>query len=672
MEKRGKNMGRLGKAFLVLLAFMLMFTVVSRASASFTVAQVQVETPQSRKIIHTVTGSGMVEKLAEQPVYAAADVLVDEVLVQQGQDVKKGDVLARLDLDSIGEKIQLLLDEIKTLNLQNQAIAEEQQKRNQKQGRIKKRAREDYDNTVSKSEILLEEAEDKIEEAKEKVKESRSRAKKQAAEAYKKTLEELQEAVNAAEKAYNAAKEQEETEIRQAKRVLEDADKTPAVTYDTSIRQIEINQKQRKLDNLYLQINQKKQKLDALHQQINQKQWKQDDLYRQIRASKKEEEKKNLNEQIQKLEEEKKNLEGQIQKLEEEKKDLEEQARDMEDELSVLKLQQKEQENAASKQEEERKQAVLRAQEDYNSTVKKNAALVSEAKQQWDAAKQKLKEFLESEEEDISENESVKAAEEALKEARQQAKEQKRQQKEERRQAKRALEDSTETEADDNTLEINRIAITEKQRQLSELAEEKKYGGKITAQMDGMVTKVQIETGQKTEDTAAFLMSDTSGGMSFTTQVSKEDAVFVVAGDMVTLKTTDKNFEELSVLSVETNEDETVKVTVFVPKDTLALGEHADMELTKQSGEYSITVPVSAVHTENERNFVYVMVPEDTVLGGQYAVQRMDVTVAEKNGLYAAISESSLTAESQVITDSDQMLSAGEKVRLKEKASGSD
>lgn len=217
-----------------------------------------------------------------------------------------------------------------------------------------------------------------------------------------------------------------------------------------------------------------------------------------------------------------------------------------------------------------------------------------------------------------------------------------------------------------NMAAINRITITEKQRQLSELAKEKENGGKIVAQMDGTITLVQIEVGQKTIETAAFLMSDTSGGMSFTTQISKEDAVFVMAGDTVMLKSADKKYEDFSVLSVETNEDETVKVTVFVPKDTLALGAYAGMELTKQSEEYSITVPVSAVHTENEKNFVYVMEEEDTVLGGQYVARRMDVTIAEKNGLYAAVSESSLTAESQVITESDQMISAGVKVRLQE------
>lgn len=604
-------MGKLGKAFLFLMAVMLLLTAVSRTAASFTVAQVSVEQPQSRKIVHTVTGNGMVEKMKEQPVYAAADVLVAELMVQQGQNVKKGDVLARLDLDSIQKKINDLEDEIEELRLQNQAIAAQQQKEEKDRNKAKARAQEDYNNTVSRNSVLEEEAKKKIEDAKQKVKEAKELAKKQVDDNYKKKIKELREAVDAAQKAYDDAKELEESEVLRAKRAVEDASKTPAVTYDSEISQIEINQKQRKLD----------------------------ELRRQRRECEDNNEKKELDEQI----------------------------RILEDEITTLKLRKREQENAAGKQEQERKQTLARAQEDYNNTVKKYNKIVSEAKRNWEAAQQELQEFLESDKEDISENTSVKEAEAELEAARQQLKELKRQQKEQSRQAKRTLEDSMEEGVENNMAAINRITITEKQRQLSELEREKENGGKIVAQMDGTITLVQLEVGQRTVETAAFLMSDTSGGMSFTTQISKEDAVYVVAGDTVMLKSADKKYEDFSVLSVETNEDETVKVTVFVPKDTLALGAYACMELTKQSEEYSITVPVSAVHTENEKNFVYVMEEEDTVLGGQYVARRMDVTVAEKNGLYAAVSESSLTAESQVITESDQMISAGEKVRLQEK-----
>lgn len=589
------------KGILVFLATMLLMTGVSRAAASFTVARVEVEEPDSGKIIHTVTGSGMVDNMKEQAVYAAGDVLVAEVLVKQGQNVSKGDVLARLDSDSLREKIDSLSSEIEVMRLQNMELAATQQKERQDKNKAKTRAGEDYESTVSESKRKIEEAEENVKVAKAKVKE----AKKQSENEYQKKQEELQAGVKAAEKAYEDAKEQEESAVLNAKRAVEDASKTPAVNYDDEILQMEINQKQRELN----------------------------ELYRRKREG---------------------------------EKGLDDQIRALEDEIRTLKLRQREQESAASKQAEERKQALIRAQEDYSRTVKKYAKLVNEAKEALDLANKALKDFLEGDTEDFSGNEAVKAAEEALKDAEKALEEVRRQAQEEKRQAKRNLEDASAGNPDSRQAEIGRIQMTEKQQQLAMLEAAEKSGGKIIAQMDGTVTKVQLEAGQRTGGTAAFLMSDTSGGMSFTTEISKEDAVYVTAGDTVTLRTVDKEYEELSVVSVETDEDEAVKVTVFVPKDTLSLGEYADMELTKTSKEYGIILPLAAIHTENERNFVYVMVLEETVLGEQYVAQRMDVTIAEKNDMCAALTNSGLTTESQVIVSSDQMISEGEKVRLEE------
>lgn len=303
------------KGVLVFLVAMLLMTGVSRVAASFTVAQVEVEEPQSGKISHTVTGSGTVDNMKEQAVYAAADVMVAEVAVKQGQNVSKGDVLACLDMDSLQEKMDGLSGEIEIMRLQNMELAAAQWQERKDKSRAKTRAAKDYETAVSQSAQRIEEAKQKVKEAKEKVKEAKQQVKAQAAEEYKKKLEELQAAVQTAEKAYEDAKEQKESAVLNAKRAEEDASKNPAVDYDMTISQMEINKKQRKLEELY---------------------W-------QKRGCKDEEEKKKMEEQIQELEEE----------------------------LAVLKLQLRTQENAANKQEEDRMQALVRAKEDYSRTVKK-------------------------------------------------------------------------------------------------------------------------------------------------------------------------------------------------------------------------------------------------------------------------------------------------------------
>ena len=609
MHERRSKVGKLGKAFVFLIVVMMLLTVASRSAASFTVVQVTVETPKAQKIEHKVTGNGVVEKMQEQPVYVAADVMVEKINVQEGQFVKKGQVLATLDMDSLEKKIQTLKDEVLVLQLENDTLASTKKQKETQQNKDVQRAKEDYKDTIEKNQSA-------VDEAKQKLKETKKESKKAQKESDKKAKKELQDAIDAAKQAYDDAVDQQKKEEQQAKRALEDAKETPQADYSDTITQIEINQKQRKLDGL-------KKQLEAL--------WK----------------KKNDAE----TEEEKEAIDTEIE-------NVNEQIKDLTDEIDAMQLQKQEKTDAAAKQNSAWKKALARAQEDYDNVVEQNKKAVEKAKKQWQEAQQKLEDYEETTDQS-QENSEIKDAKAAVADAKQQKKEQK-------KQAKRNIEDAATKEPADHTVEINNISIAEKQRQLNELMTLKNQAGKVKAHMSGTVTSVQITVGQQTGDTSAFLIADTSGGMRFTTQISKEDAAYVMAGDLVTLQANEKKYEDLEVLSTENAEDELVKVTVYVPKKTLSLGEQASMEISKFSKEYSITVPITAVHTENEKNFVYMMKKEKGTLGDMHVARKVNVTIEEKNETTAALSTDSLTENDEVIIDTNGMISSGEKVRLTE------
>lgn len=186
-------MGKPTKIFIVLLGIMLLFTVISRSAASFTVAQVRIEQPQARKIEHKVTGDGTVEKLLDQAVYAPADILVAKVNVRKGQNVKKGQTLAVLDMDSLKDKIRTLSDDIEILQLQNDALLSAEAKKNSDRNQAVARAKEDYRDTVRNNA-------DAVRDAKKDVKDTKTRLRREQAQAYEKKLEELQTAVKEAKR----------------------------------------------------------------------------------------------------------------------------------------------------------------------------------------------------------------------------------------------------------------------------------------------------------------------------------------------------------------------------------------------------------------------------------------------------------------------------------------
>lgn len=594
-------MGKLTKVFAALMAVMLFMTVISRAASSFTVAQVQVESPKSRAIVHKVIGDGTVTRQSDLPVYTVADILVAKVKVTEGQEVKKGQTLAVLDTDSINEQIQTLSDEIEVLQLQNDALKSAEAKRDREQDKALSRAKEDYEDTVQSNK-------DAVSKAKENIK----TAKKQTKKNEKKTLEDLQKNVEEAKKAYEDAVETQKSQVQQAKRALEDASKTPAADYSDSITQIEIKQKQRKIDS-------EQRKLDAL----TLKKLEDPDTYTS------------------------------------EWQDQYDYVQELKDDLAAAKLQQQAKKNEAAAQESERKQTLSRAQEDYDETISKNEKLVRKAKELWQEAEQKLENYQNGEDEDSADDSLVEDARKTLEDA-------KSQQTQQKKSAKRAIEDAGETDAVDHSVEINNVSIAEKQRALALLQKAKEQKGKIVAQTNATVSKILLTAGDRTTETAAFLLADLSEGARFTTEISKEDAKYVVVGDAVTLKVNDKSYEDMTVLSTETNEDSSVSVTVYVPKKTIPIGTHASMEIEQTSEKYATTLPLSAIHAEQNKYFVYVLEKEDTVLGEETVARKVNVSIVEKNGEYAALSDGSLSEDDSAIVESDTMLANGEKVRLKE------
>lgn len=184
--------------------------------------------------------------------------------------------------------------------------------------------------------------------------------------------------------------------------------------------------------------------------------------------------------------------------------------------------------------------------------------------------------------------------------------------------------------------------------------------------MDGVITQVHLAVGQRTTDTAAFTMADLSSGLKFAAEIEKEDAPYVSVGDPVTLKAVGKEYTDLTVFSMEEMEGEKVRVTVMVPDGILSMGEYAQMEVVKRSSEYSATVPLTAIRTENGKHSVFVMEEKETVLGGQFVARSVEVEILEQNDRYAAISGGTLGNEMPVIISSDKYLSAGDTVRLQE------
>jgi hypothetical protein len=86
-----------------------------------------------------------------------------------------------------------------------------------------------------------------------------------------------------------------------------------------------------------------------------------------------------------------------------------------------------------------------------------------------------------------------------------------------------------------------------------------------------------------------------------------------------------------------------------------------------ENGEkHSLCLPADAVHSENDRNYVYLLKEREGILGQEYYVDEINVRVIDKNDNWAAIGEGAVDKESRIILSASKEVEKGETVRWEE------
>ena len=163
-------------------------------------------------------------------------------------------------------------------------------------------------------------------------------------------------------------------------------------------------------------------------------------------------------------------------------------------------------------------------------------------------------------------------------------------------------------------------------------------------------------------------MSDEQSGLFFTTTTDSKNREYLSAGDNATITGVGKETSDCSIVSLETSKDgSSIKVSIAMQGDDFLPGESAQMTATRKSESYDYLVPVTAVWQENNKAYVLLLETENTVLGEQYIARKAEVQILDKNSSYAAVSGNSLSADCQIITDSDRTVGNGDVVRMTSK-----
>ena len=235
--------------------------------------------------------------------------------------------------------------------------------------------------------------------------------------------------------------------------------------------------------------------------------------------------------------------------------------------------------------------------------------------------------------------------------------------------ANRTLEDAKAPEnVDTATALTENDDLEEKQLAVDELQKVMDVNGKITAPSDGLITKVNVTTGETTTEDTAIRISDQSAGYKFTATLDKASAKYLSKDDKVTLDLGNgTTVEGLTVQSIDVSAEDknSYELTVSIPAKVKKLGSIATLKVEKASKKYDTCVPLGALHSDGDKYYVYVINEKDTILGTETAVDKVQVDIRDKNNEQAAI-EGSFSWGQQFVLTSSKTLRNGDRVRLVE------
>ena len=659
------------------LAFMMVFTVLSRAADSVSVAQVSVKKPEKGKIEHIVSGTGKVVQNREQAVSTEPNQIVKTIYIEEGQQVQEGDLLFELELDSLKEQILKMKQDMKIVDLQSEDKASGRDAQAWQRATAQNRAAEDYSVAAGKADTAISRAASELKKAKKRLKELKKaaankddpNAKDGVSEILRQAYEEKQQAYQEAVQARDKLKKEIEEAVKKA---LEDAQAGGSVIAGRMTPEREMHMAENQ------EIAESGQKMegyvpaeDFVLTTEEPDAVSGDGLTAEIPETDMGEGADSLIPETD-MEAE---SNGTIPET-----DTEAGADSMvpqpdtgggtdipipqpdtggtnlvtppsQAELAVLEQQIRQQNQpyldaanewvARTKREMEQAQKAL---EDYLSAKASQnaqdiAALIEQQAQEVQAKQ-------------LVYNDALTAKNDSL------------------RTAGRAIEDASAPQASDSTGEIDAITREQQELALSKLEKLLERDGKVTAPITGIVTLLKLTTGERTPDGTAVLLADTTEGNKLVVQVSAEQEKYIAREDEVMLKPNGKKdaLEGLTVDSVRSNEEnrEMLDITVKLPKDTLEIGTSAELICTKTSELYEVCVPIQALHMENNNYFVYVLQETQSVLGNELTARRVDVNVLDKNETMAALAVGGLSSSQEVIVDADKYIESGSRVRLLE------
>jgi len=177
------------------------------------------------------------------------------------------------------------------------------------------------------------------------------------------------------------------------------------------------------------------------------------------------------------------------------------------------------------------------------------------------------------------------------------------------------------------------------------------------------------QAGGTTTTAPVITLQDIAGGFEANLQIPMRDAERLAIGSETIVATgggsmffTPTAIATVSAIS-QPDENELATITLQLPESNWSVGQRIDAEVVLSRSSYDVSIPISALRSDDMGYFIYVMEHRSTVLGVQNIVVRVNIIINASDSNMVSVS-GAIGRGSQIIVGSNKAVSAGDRVRV--------
>lgn len=210
------------------------------------------------------------------------------------------------------------------------------------------------------------------------------------------------------------------------------------------------------------------------------------------------------------------------------------------------------------------------------------------------------------------------------------------------------------------------LDINSKEEEIAKLSKVIEQKGRVYSPVQGIIGNSGLDYGITITGSEKLVIL--TGGFELVMKGNKDNLKYFTEGDEIEIKSYDTNTPFTSVIETLGLPDEEglITFTALLPDGNYKEGGSLTYRLKKTSQEYPNCVPLQAIRQDSgNRTYVLMVREKATVLGTEQTAFRLEVTVEEKDRNTAAISGSFASADI-IITGSSKDISEGDRVMANE------